>query len=145
MVHDGIEWPRGVHVSTDQSLLAVNDPRTKWVWSFQVQHDGSLANGQPFYRLETPDDATGSEAGGMTFDTEGFLYVATPLGVQVCDQPGRVVAILNPPGSAGVSNVLFAGPNMQWLYVTDGDKMYRRPVKRRGAAWNPVKPPQPRL
>src|SRR5439155_11070890 len=55
-------------------------------------------------------------------------------------------AIINPPRSAGVSDVFFGGPNMQWLYVTDEDNVYRRPVKRRGAvAWNPVKPPQPRL
>ena len=141
-----IGWPRGVRVSTDQSLLVVADPHTKWVWSFQIQRDGSLINGQPFYRLETPDDSSESEAGGMTFDTEGFLYVATRLGVQVCDQPGRVVAIINPPRSAGVSDVFFGGPNMHWLYVIDVDNVYRRPVKRRGAvAWNPVKPPQPRL
>src|SRR5439155_21990819 len=145
-VSGDVNWPHGMGVSPDQSLLVVSDPRTKWVWSFQIQRDGSLVNGQPFYRLETPDDSSESEAGGMTFDTEGFLYVATRLGVQVCDQPGRVVAIINPPRSAGVSDVFFGGPNMQWLYVTDEDNVYRRPVKRRGAvAWNPVKPPQPRL
>ena len=82
----------------------------------------------------------------MTFDTDGFLYVATKLGVQICDQPGRVTAIINPPSRDGVSDVFFGGPNMQWLYVTDGDKIYRRPMKHRGAtAWAPVKPPQPRL
>jgi hypothetical protein len=42
--------------------------------------------------------------------------------------------------------VSFGGPDLQWLYVTDGDKVYRRLVKRRGAeAWNAVKPPQPQL
>ena len=146
VVHDGINWPRGVRVSTDQSLLVVNDPHTKWVWSFQIRPDGSLANGQPFYRLETADDSSGSDAGGMTFDTEGYLYVATQLGVQVCDQPGRVIAIINPPRGEGLAGVILGGPNLQWLYVTDGDKMYRRQVKRQGAVvWNPVKPPRPRL
>lgn len=33
----------------------------------------------------------------------------------------------------GASNVFFGGPDLQWLYVTDGDKLYRRQVKRRGA------------
>ena len=147
VVHDKINWPKAIHASTDQSLLVVDDPHTKWVWSFQIQADGSLINGQPFYRLETPDETSESEAGGMTFDTEGFLYVATSLGVQICDQPGRVMAIVNPPpGSGEVSDVFFAGPNLQWLYVSDGDKLYRRQVKHRGAGtWNPVKPPQPRL
>jgi sugar lactone lactonase YvrE len=136
-----------VRVSTDQSLVAVNDPRTKWVWSFQRQPDGALVNGQPFYRLETADDSSESDAGGMTFDTEGFLYIATKLGVQVCDQPGRVNTIINPPrAEAGVSDVFFGGAEFRWLYVTDGDRVYRRLVKRRGAVpWIPVKPPQPRL
>ncbi|HEY2932071.1 MAG TPA: SMP-30/gluconolactonase/LRE family protein [Acidobacteriota bacterium] len=146
VVHSDINWPRGVRISTDQSLLMVNDPHRKWVWSFQIQRDGSLANGQPFYRLETFDESSESDAGGMAFDTEGYLYVATPLGVQVCDQPGRVVAIINPPGREGLSSVLLGGPDMQWLYTTDGDRIYRRLVKRRGAVvWNPVKPPRPRL
>lgn len=146
VVYTGIDWPRGVRASADQSLLMVDDPHSKWVWSFQIQPDGSLANGQPFYRLETPDDSSESGAAGMTFDTEGYLYVASKLGVQVCDQPGRVVAIINQPQSGSPSDVIFGGPNMRWLYITDGDKMYRRQMKRQGAvAWNPVKPPPPRL
>jgi enterochelin esterase-like enzyme/sugar lactone lactonase YvrE len=146
IVHEGINWPRGVRPSTDQSLLVVNDPHTRWVWSFQIAAGGSLINGQPFYRLETGDESSETDSEGMAFDTEGFLYIATSLGVQVCDQPGRVTAIITPPGSEGVSDVFFAGPNLQWMYVTDGSRIYRRPVKRRGAeSWNPVKPPQPRL
>jgi sugar lactone lactonase YvrE len=141
-----INWPHGLRVSTDQSLLAVTDPHTRWIWSFQIQRDGSLANGQPFYHLESRDEVTETDAGGLTFDTDGFLYVATSLGVQVCDPAGRVTAILNPPGLAGTNNVFFAGPNMQWLYVTDGERVYRRPSKRRGVtSWMRVKPPQPRL
>jgi sugar lactone lactonase YvrE len=82
----------------------------------------------------------------MAFDTEGYLYVATELGVQVCDQPGRVMAIINQPQTKWLSNVFFGGPNMQWLYVTGEDKVYRRKIQRQGAVpWNPVKPPMPRL
>lgn len=146
VVTSDINWPHGMRVSPDQSLLVVNDSHTRWVWSFQIERDGSLINGQPFYRLETGDESSDVDAGGMTFDTEGFLYVATTVGVQVCDQPGRVTAILNPPGNEGVDAVLFGGPNMQWLYATDGDKIYRRLMKRRGAlGWVAVKPPLPRL
>jgi enterochelin esterase-like enzyme/sugar lactone lactonase YvrE len=145
-VQEKINWPRGIRASTDQSLLVVNDPPTRWVWSFQIGSDGSLNNGQPFYRLETADESPETDAGGMTFDTEGFLYVATTLGVQVCDQPGRVTAIINPPGREGLANVFFGGPDFGWLYVTDGDRLYRRHVKRRGAGpWSAIKPPQPRL
>jgi gluconolactonase len=143
VVYEGIESPNGVLLSADQSLLYVTDYRGQFVWSFQVQADGSLANGQPFYRLETPDDSSVSHADGMTVDTDGYLYVATRAGLQICDQAGRVVAIVNKPQEAPLTNVLLAGPE---LYVTAGDKVYKRTIRRKGVLpWAPITPPRPRL
>ena len=140
-VSGDLNWPHGLRASPDQSTLAVNDPPRRWVWTFQIQRDGSLANGRPFYRLEAPDESSETDAGGMTFDTAAFLYVATKQGVQVFDPAGRMAAVINTPGKDGVSNVFFGGPNMQWLFVTDGDKMYRRLTTRRGAAaWHKMTP-----
>jgi gluconolactonase len=127
-----INWPHGLRVSTDQSRLFVADTHTRYVFSFPIQPDGSLAKGQSSYRLETPAGSSETDAGGMTLDTAGSLYVATSLGVQVFDRNHRLTGILPTPGGSGVSDVFFAGPNMQWLYVTDGDKLYRRPSKRSG-------------
>ncbi|HYM10712.1 MAG TPA: SMP-30/gluconolactonase/LRE family protein, partial [Bryobacterales bacterium] len=146
VVYEGITFPNGVRFSPDQSLLLVNDTMGKWVWSFQVQADGSLSNGQPFYRLETGDESSASGADGMTVDREGYLYVATRLGVQVCDQPGRVVAILSKPQNGPLSNVVFGGADLQTLYVTAGDKVFRRRIRRKGVLpWAPAMPPKPRL
>jgi len=148
VVYDGkgIDFPNGVRLSPDQSLLLVADTRGKWVWSFQIQADGSLANEQAFYHLETPDDSSMSGADGMTLDTDGFLYVATKLGIQICDPPGRVMGIINKPWLGGLSNVVLGGADMQMMYVTAGDKVYRRHIRHKGAVgWTMVKPPQPRL
>lgn len=68
-------------------------PRRIW-FNTRVGENGALLQGQAFYRLETGDESSPSGAGGMTADTEGFLYAATRAGAQVCDQPGRVNAIL---------------------------------------------------
>jgi sugar lactone lactonase YvrE len=46
---------------------------------------------------------------------------------------GRATDAIDTPGTEGASNLWFAGPGLQRLYVTDGDKLYRRPVKRHGA------------
>jgi gluconolactonase len=132
VVHEGLRWPRGVRVSTNRSLLAVNDAQSKFIWTFQIQADGSLINGRPFYSLESSDEA--ADGGGLAFDSEGFLYVATKIGVQAFDQQGRLTAIIGSPDSEGVSDVFFGGPGLQWLYVTDGDRIYRRPVQRRGVS-----------
>jgi gluconolactonase len=79
-------------------------------------------------------------------DTEGYIYVTTRVGLQVCDQPGRVVAIINKPQNGPLSNVVFAGPDLQTLYVTAGDKVFRRHLRRKGTLpWSPQKPPVPQL
>lgn len=146
VVNEGLSFPNGIRLSPDQALVVVADSDNKWVWSYQVQPDGSLANGQAFYRLETPDEGARSGADGMTFDTEGFLYVTTSVGLQICDQPGRVNAILNKPQMGSLSNVVFGGPQLDTLYVTAGDKVFRRKVLRKGLMpWTVVKPPVPRL
>jgi sugar lactone lactonase YvrE/enterochelin esterase-like enzyme len=141
-----IEFPNGVALSPDQSLLAVADYRGKWVWSFQIKPDGSLDHGIPFYRLETPDDSSFSAADGIKFDTEGHLWVATRLGIQVCDQPGRVVGILNKPHPGALANLVFGGPGLDWVYVTAQDRVYKRHVQRKGLTSSTLlKPPPPRL
>jgi sugar lactone lactonase YvrE len=69
----------------------------------------------------------------LAFDSEGFLYVSSDLGVQVFDRAGRAVGIIKPPGKEGLTDVFFGGPNMQWLFVKDGERIYRRLMARRGA------------
>lgn len=148
VVDEGIDRPNGVILSPDQTLLYIADSNSRWVYSFQVQDDGSLAHKQKYFHLHMPDDATGSGADGMAVDVEGRLYVATRMGLQICDQPGRVNAILPiPEGGKRMSNVVFGGAELDTLFVTCGDKVYRRKTKTKGVlSWKtPVKPPRPRL
>lgn len=138
--------PNGVRLSPDQSLLFVSDPTGRWVWSFAIQLDGSLAHGEPFYRLETRDQSSATGALGMTVDSLGYLYVATELGIQVCDQPGRVVAVVNSPAPGPLSGMVFGGAGLQDLYVVAGDKLYRRRMLRKGVLpWVTQKLPVPQL
>ena len=58
----------------------------------------------------------------MVFDTEGNLYVATYQGIQVCDQNGRVRAILSLPGGP-VERLYFVG---NYLYAESGGRVYSR-------------------
>jgi gluconolactonase len=127
-----INWPHCMRISNDQAHMIINDPHTRSVWSFAIQRDGSLANGRRAYQLSTANGSDESDAGGMTFDTEGWLYVSTNAGVQVFDSGGRTMGIIGVPGSEGANDVYFAGPEMKWLYVHEVDKVYRRPARRRG-------------
>src|SRR5574340_371385 len=135
-LHDAlpISFPNGVRLSADGAFLIVDDSASRWVWSFQIQPDGSLSQGDSFYRLEMPDETSATGADGMTVDSEGWLYVATKIGIQVLDTQGRVVAILNKPQPGSLSNLVFGGPNRDVLYATAGDKVFRRPMRRKGLA-----------
>lgn len=150
VAHEGILLPNGVRFSPDHAFLFVADTLSRWVWSFSVQAGGGLANGVPFHRLEIPDEVESgplrSGADGMTVDADGFLYVATKLGIQIADPAGRTVGILDKPGRGDPSNVVFGGPGLQTLYVTSEDKVYRRPIRKKGTfPWVAVMPPKPRL
>ncbi|HEV2209803.1 MAG TPA: gluconolactonase, partial [Verrucomicrobiae bacterium] len=80
-------------------------------------------------------------------DTNGNLYVATSIGVQICDQAGRVTGIISKPQDKWLANVVFGGPGLEYLYATCADKVYRRKTKAHGVLsfQAPFKPPAPRL
>jgi enterochelin esterase family protein len=72
----------------------------------------------------------------MTSDTIGRYYVTTALGVQVFDPTGRLCGVLNKPQpEKGLTSIVLAGPKRDLLYVTNGDKIFRRKVQATG---NPI-------
>lgn len=146
VVDTGLKFSNGLTLSPDQSLLYVADSRTHWVYSYQIQPDGSLAHKQKYYHLHQPDTADDSGADGLRVDRDGRLYVATRLGIQVCDQAGRVNCIVPTPNGK-VSNFTFGGSNFDTIFATCGDRVYQRKLKVKGVNGHdaPFKPAAPRL
>ncbi|MEW6161571.1 MAG: SMP-30/gluconolactonase/LRE family protein, partial [Verrucomicrobiota bacterium] len=147
LLDEGITFPNGVLLTPDQSLLLAADTRGQFVYSFQIRADGSLAHKQAYHHMHLVDGKTQSGADGMTVDTRGRLYVTTEAGLQVFDQAGRVNAIIPKPQRAWLSNVAFGGPDLNELYVTCGDKIYKRKTRAKGvlSSLPPILPPAPRL
>jgi sugar lactone lactonase YvrE len=82
----------------------------------------------------------------MCVDTNGWLYVATALGIQVCDQAGRVNFIIPTPQQP--HDVCFGGKDLGELFIACGDTIYKRPTKAHGyisGQMAPIKPPAPKL
>ena len=146
VVDSGLKLPNGVTLSPDQSLLYVCDTRSHWVYSYQLQPEGTLRYKQKYDHLHQPDTADESGADGMRCDRDGRLYVATKMGIQVCDQTGRVNCILPTPNGR-VSNLCFGGVNFDTVFATCGDKVFKRKLKTRGfdPSACPAKPAAPRL
>ncbi|HZU34623.1 MAG TPA: SMP-30/gluconolactonase/LRE family protein, partial [Gemmataceae bacterium] len=142
----GLKSATGMAVSPDQTLLYVADGASHWVYSCQIQPDGSLRHKQKYYHLYVPDTADDSGADGMCVDRDGRLYIATRMGIQVCDQAGRVNCIIPVPHGRP-TDICFGGRDFDTLFVTCGDRIYKRKVKARGAPAfaKPHKPVPPRL
>lgn len=82
-------YPGGGHVA--EAVEGSN-----YLWQHLLHPDGTRYAGQPFYWLHSMENRT-LRLGGMAFDSNGNLFVATEAGIQVCDQNGRVRAILRLP------------------------------------------------
>ena len=146
IVDTGLKYANGVTLSPDQSLLYVADYRSHWVYSYVIKADGSLDQKQRFYWLHSLDTSDQSSADGLRVDREGRLYVATNMGIQVCDQAGKVQCIIPTPNGR-LSNFTFGGERFDTLFATCGDRVYKRKLRVVGAnAWGqPNKPAAPRL
>ena len=147
VVDEGIEEPAGVLFSPDQTLLYVTDRAGQRSWAFQVQRDGSLTHKQRYFYPHRADAARDSGADGIAVDTDGRVYIATTLGVQVFDQIGKCHAIIPAPRDIPVSHVVFGGSNLDVLFIAAGDKVFSRRTKVKGVlSWRgPIKPAPPRL
>ena len=146
LVDEGLKYSNGICLSPDQTLLYVADTGSHWVYSYQIQSDGSLAFKQKYFHLHVPDTADDSGADGLEVDRDGRLYVATRMGIQVCDQTGKVQCIVPTPNK-NVSNICFGGENFDVLFATCGEKVYCRKLKVKGilAFEAPILPVAPRL
>jgi gluconolactonase len=150
IVHQGsdIMSPTAVTLTPDQAMLLVADGMDRYQWSFQIAADGSLVNGEPFQRVEMPEEGLFSGVAGLTVDSLGYMWATSAMGIQVCEQPGRCTNILNKPefNATPIGSIAFGGADRSWLYVTQGAKLFRRQTRRTGVVpWEPIKPPQPGL
>ena len=114
-------------VSPDHRTVVQSEPTGNWLVQYVVKGK-ELTCGERFYWLHSHQGGDVQENGPMAFDARGNLYVATAIGVQVCDHNGRVRAIFSLPGGA-VTGLSFVGNR---LYVVCGGKIYCRKMKSTG-------------
>lgn len=134
-------------LSPDHSLLYVAAADDRFIHSYQIRADGSLAHGQRYFHLHVHDELEPVGPQALSVDAEGRLYAATPVGVQIFDQAGRANAILPLLSTERPTSMTFGGPNLTDLYVATTKGVYRRPMKVRGVRSidAPHKPKPPRL
>jgi gluconolactonase len=118
--------PNGIAFSPDEKYLyvAVSDPNHKVWMRYEVQTDGTLANGKVFY------DATSSQEeglpDGMKLDQKGNIYSAGPGGVWIISPEGKHLGTLKP--GEKVANCAW-GDDGRTLYITASTSLYRVRLK----------------
>ncbi len=147
------EEPYRITFSPDQSLIYARDSGSR-IRSYSLMKPPRISYVQDFFILDTDstnadraeDWPNGYSPEGACVDTNGWLYVATSLGIQVCDQAGRVNFIIPTPQPA--HDVCFGGKDLSELFIACGDTIYKRPTKARGIVSGqqaPIKPAPPKL
>jgi enterochelin esterase family protein len=154
VVDTGIAAPNGITLSPDQGTLAVSESQGRFVWTYRINPDGALDAKGPYMTMRRPIDPTGEfrpaelppykvagNGDGMTSDTIGRYYVTTALGVQVFDPFGRLIGVLDKPQpDKPLTSCVLAGAKRDTLFVTNGDKIFRRKVRATGNRVSTVTP-----
>ena len=112
----------------DESWFPVKSDKDNFIWAYDVHPDGTISNGRKFAELFLTENVLNrkgrsSSADGMAIDKAGNIYVATYYGVQIFNNKGAFVGMINLP-SFPVS-LCFGDSDMKTLYIVSYSKVYK--------------------
>ncbi len=126
--------PNGLALSPDEKTLYVSDvdPRRAAWWAYDVQPDGSVANGRVLFDAARwrRDPFFGPD--GFKVDREGHIFGARPGGVSVIAPDGILLGTIET--GRPTSNVAW-GEDGRTLFLTSGDAVYRMRLTTAGAGY----------
>ncbi|MGE0812636.1 MAG: SMP-30/gluconolactonase/LRE family protein [Vicinamibacterales bacterium] len=118
-----LKGPNGIAFSPDERVLYVSnwDERRKVIMRWDVQPDGTIANGRPFADMTS---APGEEAlDGLKVDRDGNVFVSGPGGLWVWSADGRHLGTVRLPELA--ANMAWGDDDGRSLYLTARTGLYR--------------------
>ena len=119
-----------IAIYPNHKLMVTTEENSNWLISYIINEDGTITAGERFYWLHNMENHTHTPFGNIVFDTLGNLYISSTMGIQVCDQNGRVRAILPfPEHIRSTPRIEFIGNK---LYLIWEGKTYVRTIKNTG-------------
>lgn len=116
---DDFDRPNGLCFSPDESILYIDDTERMHIRAFDVQPDGTIANGRVFAEEEGDDGVPD----GMKIDVHGNVYLTGPGGIWIFDTSGEHLGIIQTPERA--ANLGWGGDNWSTLFITASTSVYR--------------------
>jgi gluconolactonase len=117
---DNFSKPNGLCFSPDEKRLFINDSDRAHIRVFEVERDGTLANGQIWAEL-TPDGI--GVADGMKIDQAGNIYCCGPGGVHLFDIDANYLGVIRLPEHT--ANIAWGGQDLSSLFITASASLYR--------------------
>ena len=117
-----LPFPNGLAFSPDEKKLYVANTRPDKVWMvFDVQADGTIANGKKFYDA-TKEPGEGAPD-GMKVDRAGNIYATGVGGLRVFSPAGKHLGTIQVPEIP--SNCAWGDADGKTLYITARTGLYR--------------------
>ena len=118
-----LSGPNGIAFSPDEKYLYVDnwDLKRKVLMRYEVDADGTLANGKVFY--DFTEDPEPVALDGIKVDMEGNVYVSAPGGVWILSPAGKPLGRILPPEHD--ANFAFGDSDGKSLYLTASTGLYR--------------------
>ena len=120
--------PNGLAFSPDGKHLYVDDSKQRNIRVYDMNPDGSLANGRVFGTEE--GGAKNGVPDGMRVDQAGNLYVTGPKGIWVWDSEGHHLGTIEMPEQP--ANLNWGDADYGTLYITATSSVYKLRTKARG-------------
>jgi gluconolactonase len=126
--------PNGIAFSPDEKYLYVGNwdirdiHRTKTVWRYEVQPDGTLKNGKIFFDWNLTEDDEAID--GIKIDKKGNLFVSAPGGVWILSPEGKLLGKMVTPERP--ANMAWGDADRKTLYMTAHGSVYKLRVETGG-------------
>ena len=136
---DEVPRPNGLVLSPDERTLYVHNKDGVYMLAFDVAPDGTISNRRNFARYKSvripghadPSWDEDNGADGMAVDSEGRVYAATNVGVEVFGPLGDLLGVM--PVQWGAENdrirkpqnLAFGGPDRKTLYIVGAGTIFK--------------------
>jgi len=111
----------GVAFSPDEKYLYANGSRDKFVKRYEVQPDGTLANGMMF--IDISKDPTPGITDGLRVDSKGNIYETAAGGVWIISPEGKHLGTIK--ATETPANFAWGDDDGRTLYITARTSLYR--------------------
>jgi len=136
---DEVPRPNGLVLSPDEKTLYVHNKDGVYMLAFDVTPDGKISNRRNFARYKSvrvpghKDPAWDEDNGadGMAIDSEGRVYAATNVGVEVFSARGELLGVMPVQWGAENDNIrhpqnlAFGGPDRKTLYIVGAGTIFK--------------------